>query len=94
VTFQATVRVIGLDGRRPSSNLVSDVAGRLADLGFAVVHVGRLGVSVEGEADAFEEVLGVPPPGPGGYSLEITPRDDMLSNVIDRVEAFPPVETL
>jgi hypothetical protein len=70
------------------------VAKRLTALGFAVVHIGRLGVSVVGEAGAFREVLGVPPPGPDGYSLEVSPQDSMLSDVVDRVEAFPPVESI
>ncbi len=94
MSFKASLRVINPEGGRPSPAQVSAVAVRLSALGFDVVYVGRMAVSIEGDAERFEGVLGVPPPGPNGYSLPVHPDDAMLRSGVDRVEAYPRIEAL
>jgi hypothetical protein len=92
MAIHATLRVFDPKGADPSPARVEAAAERLSDLGFTVVMIGEVGVSVEGEASDFEEVLGVPAPGPNGYSLPVHPSDVQLRRLVDLVEAYPPLE--
>lgn len=94
MSYQATLRVIDPEGGRPSAAQVAAVAARLTWLGFEVVYVGRLAVTIQADAARFERFLGVPPPGPEGYSLPLHALDAELKPAVNRVEAYPAVASL
>lgn len=90
--LSATVRVRAEDGAaggKPSKAALRDAAGLLSEAGFRVLHVGRFGVSIEGDAAEFSRILGVDVEAGQALVAPVHPQDPKLKALIDLIEAAP-----
>ncbi|PIM54301.1 hypothetical protein CS062_05180 [Roseateles chitinivorans] len=69
---------------------MQQAADVLRDLGFDIVRTGRFAVSVRGQPQQFEAVLGVPAADLLGVSGPLTPRVPDLMGLVDYIEVLPP----
>jgi hypothetical protein len=90
--LRATVHVTSEDesSPRPAKDRVRSAATILEGLGFGVVHVGRFGVSIEGEEDRYRQVFGVAIPRQDeGLVTPVHPTDKQLARLVDSLEITP-----
>jgi len=76
-------------GGRPAKDRLQSAARILEGLGFGVVHVGRFGVSIEGDEDRYHEVFGVVPPKNEALVTSVQPSDEKLAGLVDSLEIRP-----
>jgi hypothetical protein len=95
MSTRATVRVTPEDetGGRPAADRLQSAARILEGLGFGVVHVGRFGVSIEGDDDRYHKVFGVQLPRKNeSLVTPVRPTDEKLAALVDSLEITPEPE--
>jgi hypothetical protein len=85
-----TVRVTpSPSGEKPDRSRLERTAEILKESGFDVLKIGRFGVSVRADANAFRNVLGVSPSTDTALCSATEPKNSELRNLIDLVEVTP-----
>jgi hypothetical protein len=91
----ATVRVRSATdtaGERPDPAKMERAAALLQESGFEVLRIGRFGVNIKGDDQAFQRELGVDVSKSGSLVEAPRPSHHELSQLIDLVEiAKPPL---
>lgn len=84
----ATVRVRcgAADRDRPARARLEQAARLLEEAGFAVLRIGRFGVSIRGEAHDFSRVLGVEAVPSRALAAPVDPPSPELRDLVDLVE--------
>jgi hypothetical protein len=86
---KATIRVRtsgDVAGQRPGRAQLERAAKLLQESGFEVLRVGRFGVNVQGDEQAFKRELGVSVQGTKNLVEAPTPHHQELAQLIDLVE--------
>jgi hypothetical protein len=91
---RATVRVTSEDksSGRPAKDRLQSAARILEGLGFGVVHVGRFGISIEGDENRYHQVFGVLPGKNEALVTPVRPTDEKLAALVDSLEIRPEPE--
>jgi hypothetical protein len=85
----ATISVKPGDGDKPDRAKLEEAARLLQESGFAVMRIGRYGVSVSGKQDDFSRVLGVQAAPDTAMATPAKPTQPELGELIDKVEVAP-----
>jgi hypothetical protein len=86
---KATIRVRAATdaaGGRPGRAEMDRAAELLQEGGFEVLRVGRFGLNIQGDEQAFQRELGVNVQGAGNLVETPHPQHEELSKLIDLVE--------
>jgi hypothetical protein len=89
----ATVRVrcaTDTAGERPDQAKMERAAALLQESGFKVLRIGRFGVNIQGDEQAFQRALGVDISNAKGLVKAPRPPHQELSQLIDLVEITGP----
>jgi hypothetical protein len=85
----ATISVKTCGGDRPDRKKLEEAAKLLAQNGFDIVRIGRIGVSVNAEQRNFSQVLGVDARPDTAMATQAKPSQPELRELIGQVEVAP-----
>ena len=92
LTASVRVRPDVQEASRPTRARLNEAAEFLKALGFDVLHVGRIALSVQADEAVFEREFGVRPQAHEALVTGVRARNPKLAEFIDLVEFAPPAE--